>query len=49
MISAWYGYGDVKDLVKWTASDKVLGDKAFNIGQDPKCDAYHCGLVSVVF
>ena len=49
MISTWYGYGDVKDLVKRTASDKVLGDKAFNIAQDPKCDAYPCGLVSVVF
>ena len=26
-------YGDLKDLAKRTASDKVLGDKAFNIAK----------------
>ena len=27
------GYGDSKDLAKITTSDKVLGDKAFNIAK----------------
>ena len=28
-------YGDLKDLAKRTASDKVLRDKAFNIAKNP--------------
>ena len=28
-------YGDFKDLPRRTASDKVLRDKAFNIGKNP--------------
>ena len=34
------GYGEFKDLVKTTASDKVLRDKGFNIAKNPKCDGY---------
>ena len=33
-------YGDFKDLVKRTAADKVLRDKAFNIAKDPTYDGY---------
>ena len=33
-------YGDFKDLARRTASDKVLRDKAFNIGENPKYDGY---------
>ena len=42
-------YGDFKDLAKRTASDKVLGDKAFNIAKDPKYDGYQRGLASMVY
>ena len=31
-------YGDFKDLIRRTASDKILRDKAFNIAKNPK---YH--------
>ena len=33
-------YGDFKDLAKRTAADRVLRDKAFNIGKDPKIGFY---------
>ena len=42
-------YGDFKDLVRRTASDKVLRDKAFNIAKNPKYDGYQRGLTSMVF
>ena len=42
-------YGDVKDLAKRTASDKVLRDKAFNIAKNPKHDGYQRGLASMVY
>ena len=42
-------YGDFKDLVRRTASDKVLRDKAFNIVKNPKYDGYQRGLTSMVF
>ena len=32
-----------------TQSDKVLRDKAFKIGSDPKYDCYQKGFVSNVF
>ena len=32
--------GDFKDLVRRTASDKVLRDEAFNIAKDTKYDGY---------
>ena len=41
-------YGDFKDLVRRTASDKVLRDKAFNIAKNSKCDGYQRGLASMV-
>ena len=42
-------YGDFKDLVKRTLSDKVLKDKAFNIAKNPKYDGYQRGLASMVY
>ena len=33
-------YGDLKDLNKRTASDKILCDKTFNISKNPKNDEY---------
>ena len=42
-------YGDFKDLARRTASDKVLRDKAFNIGKNPKYDRYKRGLASTVY
>ena len=41
-------HGHFKDLVKRTASDKVLRDKAFNIAKNSKCDGYQRGLASMV-
>ena len=41
--------GKSKDLAKRTQSDKVLGDKAFKIANDPKYDGYQRGLASVVY
>ena len=40
-------YGDFKDLTRRTASDKILHDKACNIGKNPKYYGYQCGVVSV--
>ena len=34
---------------RWTASDKVLRDKAFNITKNPKYDGYQRGLASMVY
>ena len=33
-------YGDLKDLARRTASDKVLRDKALNIAKNTKYDEY---------
>ena len=41
-------YGDVKNLPKKTASDKVLCDKDFNIGKYTKYHRYLRGLISMV-
>ena len=41
-------YGDLKDLKKRTAADKVLKDKAFNIPKDLKYDGYQRGLAYMV-
>ena len=41
-------YGESKDLTKRTQSDKVLGDKAFKIANDPKY-GYQRGLASMFF
>ena len=42
-------YGEFKHLVRRTASDKVLGDKAFNIAKKPKYDRFQRGLASMVY
>ena len=42
-------YGDFKDLKRRTASDKILRDKAFNIGKNPKYGGYQRGLASMVY
>ena len=42
-------YGDFKDLVRRTGSDKVLRDKAFNIAKNAKYDGYQRGLASIVY
>ena len=42
-------YGDFKDLSKRTASDKVLRDRAFKIGSNPKYVGYQRGLASLVY
>ena len=42
-------YGDVKDIVRRTASDKVLGDKAFNTAKTPKYDGYQRGFAFMVY
>ena len=42
-------YSDSKDLIKRTVADKMLGDKAFNIGKDPKYDGYQRVLASMVY
>ena len=42
-------YGNSKDLVKRTQSDKVLKDKAFKITSNPKYDGYQRGLASMVY
>ena len=42
-------YGHFKDIVRITASDKVLRDKAFNIANNPKYDGYQRGLAVMVY
>ena len=42
-------YGDLKDLKRRTASNKILRDKAFNIAKIPKFDGYQRGLASMVY
>ena len=42
-------YGDLKDLQRRTASNKVLRYKAFNIAKNPKYDGYQRGLTSMVY
>ena len=42
-------YADFKDLTRWTVSDKVLPNKAFNIAKTPKYDGHQQGLASVVY
>ena len=42
-------YGDFKDLVRRTVSDKVLRDNAFNIAKNSKYDGYQRGLASMVY
>ena len=42
-------YSKSKDLAKRTQSDKVLRDKSFKIGSDPKYGGYQRGLASMVY
>ena len=42
-------YDKSKDLAKRTGSDKVLKDKAFKIGSNPKYDRYQRELASIVY
>ena len=42
-------YGDLKDLARRTASDKVLRDKAFNIAKNSRYDGYQRGMVNTFF
>ena len=42
-------HGNLKDLARRTASDKVLRDKAFNIAKKTKYDGYQRGLTSMVY
>ena len=42
-------YGNFKDSVRRTASDKVLRDIAFNIAKNPKYDGYKRGFASMVY
>ena len=48
MYSTWYGLSRQKNLAKWTASDKVLKDKAVNIAKNPKYNGYQRGIASIV-
>ena len=42
-------YSDSKDLTKRTVADKILKNKAFDIGKDPKYHGYQRGLASMVY
>ena len=42
-------HGDSKDLTRRTAFDKILHDKAFNIGENLKHDRYQKGLSLMVY
>ena len=42
-------YGDFKDLIRRTASDKILSDKAFNIAKNLNYDGYQRGLASMFY
>ena len=42
-------YGDLKDLTRRTASDKMLLDKTFNIAKNLKCYGYQRVLALMVY
>ena len=42
-------YKDFKDLIRRTASDKILLDKAINFAKNTKCDGQQCGIASTVY
>ena len=42
-------YGDHKDLINRTETDKVLRDKAYDIASNPEYDGYQRGLASMVY
>ena len=41
--------GDLKDLPRGTASDKVLPDKTFDIAKNPKYVGYQRGIATIVY
>ena len=41
--------GDLKDLARRTASDKVLRDKPFNIAKNSNYDGYQRSLASIAY
>ena len=43
------GYGNLKDLNRRTADDKVLCRMAFDIAKDPKDDRYQRGIAPMVY
>ena len=42
-------YGDYRDLPRRKVSDKVLGEKVFNIAKNPKYDGCQFGLAWRVY
>ena len=40
---------DFKDLIRRTASHKILRDKTYNIAKNPKYDGYQRGLASMAY
>ena len=42
-------YGDIKDVTRRKASDKILHDKAFNIAKNPKYDGHQRGLAPMAY
>ena len=42
-------FGDIKDLNRRTATNKVLHDKVFDIAKDPRYDGYQSGLASMIY
>ena len=53
MLSTWYGlwrfFKICKNLLRRTASDKVLLDKAFDIAKNPKYDGDQQALTLMVY
>ena len=41
--------GDIKDLIRRTASDKLFPDKVFNIAKNQNNDGYLLGIASMVY
>ena len=42
-------FGDFKDLLRRTVSDKVLSHKTFNIAINPKYDGCHRSFASMLY
>ena len=47
MFATWLAYGDFKDLITATASEKILRDRAFSIAKISKYDGYQKGIASM--
>ena len=43
------GYGDFKNLLRRTTSNKILRDQVFNIAKNSKCDECQCRFASIVY